>query len=55
MDQRKAFEEAVRTMENIRRAAANGDPEAQRLLALAAANRPAFALADLRKYRPERG
>ena len=55
MDQRKSFEEAVQTMENIRRAAADGDTEAQRLLALAAANSHAFVLADLRKYRPEHG
>ena len=55
MDQSAAFKEAVQTIANLREAAAAGDEEAQRLLALADAAHPSFVMADLRKYRPERG
>ena len=55
MNQTPAFEEAVKTMANIRAAAAAGDEEAVRLLKMADANSPAFVLADISKYRPQRG
>ncbi len=55
MNQTAAFEEAVKTMANIREAAAEGDEEAIRLIALADANHPSFVLADISKYRPSCG
>ena len=54
MNQTPAFEEAVKTMANIRAAAEAGDEEAVILLKMANANSPAFVLADISKYRPER-
>ena len=54
MNQTAAFEEAVKTMENLRAAAKGGDAEAARLLALADAAHPSFVMADLSKYRPAR-
>lgn len=54
MNQTAQFEEAVATMNNLRAAAKAGDEIAIHLVALADANQPAFALADLSAYRPKR-
>ena len=55
MNQTAAFEEAVKTMDNIRAAAKEGDEEAKILLEMADKLQPGFLLADLSKYRPKRG
>lgn len=54
MDNTRAFNEAVATMNNIREAAKNGDEYAKELLKMADANHAGFIFADLSKYRPKR-
>lgn len=53
MNQTAAFEEAVKTMENMRKAAEEGDAEAKSLLALFDASNPAAALVDISRFRPK--
>ena len=54
MNQTAAFNEAVETMNAIRKAAAEGDEYALLLLRFAEKNPAAFVQADLSKYRTKR-
>jgi len=54
LNQTAAFEEAVATMNAIRKAAASGDTYAATLLAMSEKNPAAFIAADLSNYRPRK-
>ena len=54
MNQTAAFEEAIATMNAIRKAAAEGDTYAATLLSMSEKNPAGFVLADITKYRPKR-
>lgn len=53
MNQTAAFEDARKTVQNIREAAAAGDKEAQELLKLFDGCSPAAVFVDISKYRPK--